>query len=487
MKIRCLDNKTNQQIDVIIATVPWTDSSIPLMAPAALKPIVEKSGHSCLAVDLNAEIFDITSKFPDLDDYLAFFFDGVCKTPSSQAWISDMLLSVSQHMLSWNSKFIGLSVFSYACRSTTKWLCYFLKKSNPNVKIILGGAGCLEQFTGPSDYAQELIADGLADYYVRGDGEQSLYQLLTGNVSYHGINDISWKQLDNEEIAMLPMPDYSDYDFSIYKKLILPLQGSRGCVRQCTFCDYIANWTMFRWRPADHVFNEMKEQYQRYGIRTFKFQDTLTNGNIKEFNKLIELLARHNSTHPKQSFRWGGYYIFREKTASDDHTWSLLKQSGADLLIVGIENLNEDIRFAIGKKFSNASIDYHLGKALQHNIRLQFLFIVGYVSETQEHIDFAKQWLHSHTEYQPVLESLQWGGTLGIFPNTWLDRNKEQLPIKILGPKPHMWSNPQTGNNQATRARWVNELNQLSKDLGYTVSDFVDNHFLLEQMINVVE
>jgi hypothetical protein len=60
MHIKCLSNPLTQQVDVIISTVPWTDSAIPLMAPAALKPIVESTGLTCLAVDFNVEIYNVT-------------------------------------------------------------------------------------------------------------------------------------------------------------------------------------------------------------------------------------------------------------------------------------------------------------------------------------------------------------------------------------------------------------------------------------------
>lgn len=469
MIIDCLQNPENKQVDVVITTVPWTDSLIPLMAPAVLKPIVEKAGLSCLAVDLNGEIFLKTSALPDVENHLSFFFDGVCTTSESQKWIHEMLLSIVEQILSWKPKYVGLSLFSYASQNSALWMCYMIKKCDPDVKIILGGAGCMDQFTGPSQLAEGLISSRLADYHIRGDGENSLYELLRGNNAYPGINDSTWRQLENHELASLPMPDYSDYNFGIYQKPMLPLLGSRGCVRKCTFCDYIANWTAFRWRTAEDIFDEMMEQYKKYGIRTFKFQDTLTNGNIKEFNRLMELLAKYNRDNPTESFRWGGYYIFRDQSNSDDYRWQMIKESGADLLIVGIENLNEDIRFAIGKKFSNNSIDYHLEKALEHNIRLYLLMIVGYVTETQAHIDFAKKWLDEHVKYQPIIASIQWGGGLGIYPNTWLDKNKDALGIKMTGPKAHMWINPETGNDLETRARWVDELNQHSISLGYTV------------------
>ena len=482
MEFKCLANPDNKNIDVIISTVPWTDSALPLMAPGVLKPIVEKTGATCLAIDLNVEVYEAIKALENKSTVINFFFDGVVDA-ESEDWVRQLHIDMAQQMLAWNPKFIGLSVFSYIGQHSTEWLCYYLKQMAPTVKIMLGGAGCLEQFTGPSTFAEGLINRGLADYHIRGDGENALFELLTGNDSYIGINSNEWKELDRDELSKLPYPDYSDYEFSFYEIPALPLQGSRGCVRKCTFCDYIANWTKFQWRTADDIFQEMLLQHEKYGIRRFKFQDTLTNGNLKEFNRLIEQLAEHNEKYPDQRFTWSGYYIFREKAANDDHMWEILAKSGASVLVVGIENLNQDIRYDIGKKFSNDSIDYHLSQAQKHRVKLQLLMITGYVNETREHIEFSKRWLDDHVQYIDTIASLQWGGGLGIFPNTYLDKNKDALGIKMIGPKPHLWVNEHTGSTPVVRAGWVKELNEHSRNLGYRVQDNLDNHFLLEQIL----
>jgi radical SAM superfamily enzyme YgiQ (UPF0313 family) len=482
MKLNCLDNLDKNQKDVIIATVPFTDSSIPLMAPAALKPIVEKVGMTCLAIDLNAEIFNMIKQDPLKDDLISFFFDEVT-TDQTSDWLNDMFTSITEQMLSWKPKIVCLSVFSYVCQHATKWLAYYIKKYDPTIKIYIGGAGCLDTFTGPSKFAGDLIKAKLVDYHVRGDGEHSLYELLKGNSDFLGINSLEWKELTNNDLSMIPIPDYTDYAFDVYEKKVLPLIGSRGCVRRCTFCDYIANWKKFQWRTAEHIFEEMKYQHKKYGIKYFKFQDSLTNGNQKEFRKLCELLAEYNN-HNEIKFKWSGYYIFREYMQSSDQDWKLVYESGAENLVVGIENLNEDIRYAIGKKFSNKSIDLHLEQALKYNIQLQLLNIVGYVNETEEHIQFTKKWLDTHVKYKDIVH-LQWGGTLGIFPNTYLEQNKEQLGVIMIGQKPQLWVNPAINSTPELRAKWAKDLNDYSRKLGYRVFDDLDNHFILETLIRV--
>jgi len=479
---KCLNNPNNEIRDVVIVTVPWTDSSMPLMAPAVLRPVVEKTGHSCLAIDLNVEIYHWTRQHADQQDLIRFFFDEYISTKTGPI-LHQMLLSIAQGIVSWQPKYVGLSLFSYVCQHSAKWIAYYIKKLNPDIKILVGGPGCLATFTGPSEYINNMLNQKLFDYHIRGDAEHSLYELLTGNVTFHGINSLKWKELDQDELRALPMPNYSDYDFEIYDKKALPIIGSRGCVRQCKFCDYIANWKKFQWRTAADIFNEMLHQSELYNINTFKFQDSLTNGNQKEFRRLIELLAEHNINNPGNQFTWSGYYIFRDITASSESDWELIHASGATTLMVGIENINEHIRFDIGKKFTNESIDFHFEQAKKYNILLAILNIVGYVNEVEADIDAIKQWLRDHVQYKDIL-LLQWGATLGIFPNTYLSEHKEELGIKMIGNQPSLWVNESTGSNPALRARWAKEIQTLSKQLGYAVTENLDNHFILETLIN---
>jgi hypothetical protein len=102
------------------------------MAPAVLKPIVEKAGLTCLAIDLNAEVYDITKQHPDLNLLIKFFFDEEVDT-KIEPWLHDMFVSIATSMLSWKPKIIGLSLFSYVCQHSTKWLAYYIRKLDPDV------------------------------------------------------------------------------------------------------------------------------------------------------------------------------------------------------------------------------------------------------------------------------------------------------------------------------------------------------------------
>ena len=127
MKFNCLANPDNETRDVVIVTVPWTDSSIPLMAPAQLKPIVESAGMTCLATDINAEVFAWTKQHRHRDDLLHFFFDEKINQNVSDE-LFNMFKNMAEQILSWRPKIVGLSLFSYVSQYSAKWLSWFLKK-----------------------------------------------------------------------------------------------------------------------------------------------------------------------------------------------------------------------------------------------------------------------------------------------------------------------------------------------------------------------
>lgn len=480
MQWKQLDNPDKKHYDVVICSVPWTDTELPLMAPAVLKKTVEQAGMTCLAVDLNIEIVNHTLQSPNLQKFIKFFFEEKLD-PEIGDEVYAILKSSAEQILSFNPKWVGLSLISYVCQTSAKWICYFIRKLAPHVKIVIGGPGCLPTLTGDSIFVRQLLQAKLIDYHIRGDGEISFYQLLIGNEQYPGINDVTWQELSMDQLAALPFPDYDDYIFDFYQTNAIPLIGSRGCVRQCTFCDYIANWKKFQWRTADNIFNEILFQVEKYGITNIKFQDSLVNGNQKEFYRLLELLANYNDNNHNKKISWSAYFIFREHNAASAREWELLAKSGALVLAVGVENFNQHIRYAIGKKFTDEAIIYHLEQALQHNIKISLLHITGYINETQKDIDYIKQWLRNNTRFKDIL-LIHWGTGLSIFDNTYLGNNKEALGITMIGNNPHEWISKHTDSTPEIRARWSVELIKLSKELGYSTSDTThDMHYLLEK------
>jgi radical SAM superfamily enzyme YgiQ (UPF0313 family) len=475
-------NSSKENIDIVFATVPYTDTDMPLMAPAILKSIASRAGHTSICIDLNLQTLKLVKKHPYVYELLNFFHDGIT-TANIEQEVYELHLSFAKNLLVHNPKIIGLSVFTYNCQVSAKYISYFIKKLSPSTKIILGGNGLMENLVGKSKFAIPLVDSGLIDFYIRGDGEHVLYEYLTNADNISGINSSTWHQLSNEELTALPAPDYDDYDMNEYSVKLLPILGSRGCVRQCTFCDIHAHWTKFSYRSGQHVFNEMLDLSIRYGIYSFKFQDSLNNGNLKEYRQLMKLIADYNnSCDPIKKFNWTSFFILRPKKDFTEEDWKLTAQGGAAVLLVGIETLSDYSRFHLGKKFTNDDIEFSLQMAKKYGIKMVLLFLIGYITETEDDIDYAVKWWEDHTEYKDTIR-VNLGSPLGILRETPLEKRFIELKLERVGPNDQDWVNPETGNTPVNRVKWYNRLSATIARLGYTEVKPVDNHYIMEKIM----
>lgn len=464
-----------QSVDIVLVSVPYTDTVAPIMAPAALKGAVIANGYSCAAFDLNAVVVDYLKDHHSKLEFFEFFYFERVISNIEQDIIKLFDLMVDR-IMEHNPKTVALSLLHYQCQTSCKWLCFRLKQRYPFVSIVIGGTGITGQLvSNDQSYCEYLKDCGLIDHYIHGDGEISLLELLKGNLSYPGIDSLDWQEI--QDLNNLEYPNYDDYNFSLYESAFIGILGSRGCVRQCTFCDVHEHWTKFRWRSGESIFNEMLHQNKKYGTRFFKFQDSLVNGNVKEYTTLIKLLAKHNVSNPDNSFYWSSYFIFRPAAHMSEELWRLTAQSGAYILSVGVESLVDKNRHHIKKKFNNNDLEFALAMAKKYGIKIFFILIVGYVTETDQDHQDTLQWVRDHMHYagDPIYQ-LSVGGTLAILPNTWLDRNQKNLGViwlkgndDPLAGKNHLWTIPSTGNTYEVRIKRLNELIAVGEECGFKI------------------
>ena len=82
---------------------------------------------------------------------------------------------------------------------------------------------------------------------------------------------------EQDDLDSLPFPKRTTFH-SYFGKPIASILTSRGCWRNCAFCSINAWYDRvggmkFRVRSVDNIVAEMKELYDRYGVRIFNFQD----------------------------------------------------------------------------------------------------------------------------------------------------------------------------------------------------------------------
>jgi radical SAM superfamily enzyme YgiQ (UPF0313 family) len=223
----------------------------------------------------------------------------------------------------------------------------------------------------------------VVDNVIQGDGEQAIIDLLNGTAepnTHADVNDIN--------LETVPFVDFDDYELDKYNYInepTIPITGSKGCVRKCTFCDIPVLWPKFKFRSGEHIAKEMIHLYNKHGVRKFYMSDSLVNGSMQAFTDFITVLAEHNHQNPDASVKWVGQYITRPiSNALNDQYYDLLKASGGEGLTIGVESGSDAVRAHMKKQFRTVDIDTELAQFDRRGIVCVLLFFSCYPTERWE-------------------------------------------------------------------------------------------------------
>jgi hypothetical protein len=458
-----------EKYDVVIAALPLIETREPMMAPALLKGVVKKTNLSCYTFDFNAEIITLVLEKYSEDQVEKlrrwFLYEDYKKCEETNSIVNLLVNYVVDRILSANPTWVCLSLFSDSAKEFNLRLCKSLKQKCATVKIVIGGNAVYSSKENKRPYALILKRLKYIDHFIIGDGEEPLYNILTGQ-SEEGIDVENFNVLD--DLSKQPYSDYSDYDWDLYEVKRIPMYASRGCVRRCTFCDVYKLWKKFKLKTAEDVFEEMLFQMKETKNTRFYFRDSLINGSIVEFRKLIKLLADYNNAN-EIKITWTSFFIFRPKNQMTEEDWKITAESGAEDLIVGVESLVDSIRYHMRKKFTNVDMDFALEMAKKYKVPITMLLIIGYVNETEKDFLEALQWLENHKEYANMpIKLLSIGGTLIVTDLSDLYQNAEDFDIS-LGNTIYMWENKKINLDYATREQRKQIFIDRARELGYPI------------------
>ena len=396
-------------IDLLVVSVPVLDLQYPPSSLAIIKACAKAAGYSAHTLDLNLEFKNLckdTNEFYsvqynfenvgpieiDSTDHVEVFYKN--NRDIISLWLENSITKIKQVNPTW----VGISVFSYKSHKATLSLCIELRKHCPGIKIVLGGRGASSYALGPDhaqfkkkmiryfgtypnkNFSETLLEYKLADKVIQGDGEQAIVDLLNGDTASNTHGNV-----ENIKLETLPFVDFDDYDLSAYNYInepTIPITGSKGCVRQCTFCDIPVLWPKFKFRSGEHIAKEMIHLYEKHGVQKFYMSDSLVNGSLKAFKDFIKTLAEHNR-NSSAKLKWVGQYITRPISKEmDSEYYDMLKASGGEGLTIGVESGSDAVRAHMKKKFLTVDIDHELEEFNQRGIVCVLLFFSCYPTET---------------------------------------------------------------------------------------------------------
>ena len=306
-----------------------------------------------------------------------------------------------------NPQVIGIQMFSNDY-SDVKKLIKFIKKINPSITIILGGAH-------PSSVPLEVLNQFKdADYAFKGEAEEGLpllMNLLLRNkkVKMEKIPGLIWRkgkkiivnnQIFNPDLDKYGIPAWDLIDPRTYKQTpqagylsdyhYAPISTSRGCPFCCTYCTvHLLSGRRIRFRSFKSIIDEIKLLKNKYGVKEFHIIDdafTASKKRVIEFcNELIK-----NKIDIKFTFPNG----IRLDTL-DREVLLKMKQAGLRYFSVGIESGSDKILKDMKKNLTTKIIEEKTKLIDDVGLIANGFFILGYPTETRQDIlktiEFAKK------------------------------------------------------------------------------------------------
>jgi hypothetical protein len=416
-----------KRLDCVIVSLPFIEYYLPAAAPAVLKGHLESKGFTVQTHD-----FNISVKHRFQNDNLVVASSFFHNNSDSKTYDKSLVEQINELVDSWvdqllekNPRFIGLSVFSVDSRKACELVLQKLQERQHDSKIFIGGMGLEESWL-------DTIRDKI-DFYIMGEGELACENLLKGNFNFKGING---KVEQIQDLDQLGVADYKDYDLSLYDKFyndkkVVQITGSRGCVRNCSFCNVNTHWPSFTWRSAKSIITEIKRTYETHGITDFFFTDSLINGNLKVYMQMVEGLANYNySTNAK--ITWGGQYIVRKSSHLSKEYFSLTRDSGAYNLALGVESGSNDVLEHMKKGVTREDLDAFIENFDSHNITCAYMIIIGYPTETDKNFEETMDLLYDHQQYvaSGTIHGVTLNTTMSMYQGIPLENQENKIFIR---------------------------------------------------------
>lgn len=454
---------------VLILNFPKIALEAPPLACALLCEICNQNNVEYDFVDCNVDFYQRLTD-PVRDEILNLYSAQLITELSEPAedWLAEYFSYISKKCADYD--LVAISVFSsHSIPLVRKFL--FEHRHKFSSHVVIGGAGIATPTDLDKKFYQLLSENNLIDYWVLGEGDVAFGDLLNKNFSNNNINNHVFNSL--EDFKSVPRPNFDRYNLQDYLyrgKRIVGVEGSRGCVRKCTFCNIQNTWGSYKYKDGRELAEEILALRNQYSIDHFWFNDSLINGSLKSFRSFITHLAREQ----KGEFTWSSQAIVRSYTSRDEHDFKMLKDSGCETLAVGIESFSQSVRFHMGKKFTDYDIDQYFNLAQKYNISLFLLMIVGYPTETDADFEFGLKQLekYQHLADDGTISGLRIGGTMTISPDVPIYQMKDELNIQYDDQsmfRPISW---RVGNNTLTkRVQRRVEFEDYATYLGYQCAD----------------
>ncbi len=229
-----------------------------------------------------------------------------------------------------------------------------------------------------------------SDFVIRGEGEIPLMRFVDAwetDRDYGSVPNLSYREGDayihnpmrsfDNNLDQLPISDFSLMKDGAKLK-VLPVQTSRGCPYDCSFCSVTGMFgKKYRYRSTEHILDELR-RYKDSGKMIFFYDDHFA-ANRNRAKELLRAMMREGL-----NFKWSTQV--RADIVNDPELLELMKQSGCHTLFIGFESFNPESLKEMKKKQTVEDITEAIKIIHSYNIHIHGMFVHGFDSDTWDSV-----------------------------------------------------------------------------------------------------
>ena len=287
---------------------------------------------------------------------------------------------------------LGISMYTGSSIVSSMKMAARVKKLKPLLPVICGGYH-------PSFEPAQVLASPLFDYVVRGEGEQTLLELVEmitggGVIDPSKVCGLSYRLIGggiahNPDRMARSIQEYPPLDYGLYKGSQLadiPYISSRGCPFRCRFCCSQKYSKMLGRRydhlPAERVCEEVQQLVANFKPQKISFWDDTFLINLDRIMKFVSEWKRLGL-----EVNWSALGRCDTFSKIGDQCLPALKSCNLGALYFGVESGSPRMLKHIRK---DINVDQVLATAeclARHKVEGYFFFINGFPSETLEDVE----------------------------------------------------------------------------------------------------
>ncbi len=370
---------------IVLALVPVWESVTPNLALAFLKSSVQNAGYECKCIDFSA-------KFRP-------FMVSALGDRGAEGYIAahpELYKGWARQIAKENADIVGFTMLGSNIRNTAL-VANEVRKLMPGVTLIAGGPsltrenfGCIEDAFTFADYVIEGEGEAILPRFIscveqRGDFTK-LPQLWLkdkdGNLTYTGHAPL-------QNIDTIAYPDFTDFnrkDYPCPDKL--PLLFSRGCILNCNYCENKWNHLTQRSRTGRNVFEELKHDVKKYGIKEYMFNDDslISSKTLRQMDEYCDLVLAEGLVMP-----WSVYGTRVERLITQPFL-NKLRRTGMERVSLGVESFSSRVQKEMGKSSRYDDADKMCRMFANEGIKTESWIIYGYPTESDADFDETLNW-----------------------------------------------------------------------------------------------